>query len=1000
MAEFLDGLSPEAEKRIISYGKQVDDLIAKIGKASNAQIGGRTPSGTDSAIKDLNDQLRQQENIIKKLQIDYVRLAEVRRSGNIQEKVDGSIILQQQKQQAVIVSEVAGAYKRLSAQQAASSTNVQNIIARGRLATQTQREYNAELRKAQGEFNKLDAQVRKAEAAVGRFQRSVGNYPKLVNSITSLVGALGVTTGVAGIAALATSIYNTTKQTQSLDLALRQVVGTQEKFIESQSFLSRISDAYGQDIQSLTKQYTQFYVSAKDKLAGREIEQIFESVAKAAGTMGLSAESSERAFLALNQMLSKGTVQSEELKGQLGEALPGAFGILARSMGVTEKQLGVLLKNGEVLAAEVLPKFAKELEKAYGIEAVKKIETLAASQNRLKNNWVDLVRTMNENETGGITQFFAFFTNAANDAIRTLAELNKGVKALRNEAASDSKASLLSFYDQLPDDKARMETAKIDRQNALDWIATYNEQLRKANHEYELFNKVSVLNFSPDRVAMREEAAKNQERLNLALGVQRGRLQAANEILNLNNKAVKTNTELTKAQLKAIEDAKRDKYDTRLAELQLEQQVIDRTLESEEQFYTVRIGALDKHFNKRIEIISLMYAEEVRRAGKSQDKQKQALIKFHSESLKEIESYKSKRDQLESMELQPEGVVDTYDNEAELSKMIAKDTEERERNNEAIERGRQAWKDAQKAMQDYAYSFGESFFGENGLSTLFDILNEKILGFGVEAKVTILAFSEAFQEAFNAIDKASQENFDAEYKRLEQEKNIAIQFAGESDSAKENIEKQYERRRREIQRRELQAAKQIAKFNTIINTAQAVVSALATANNIYAGIALAAVAAAAGAVQLAAINAQQIPQYYKGTENAASGWAWTQEKGAEAIFDRTGKLKTLGHEKGATLTKMDGGEKVLNAEDTKALMFDNGLNNILNERGINPSHNTINKIDNTEVVTELRQLKSVIANKQSDVMVYDRLGVSLYEKRNGSTVKWNANRLRIKKNGI
>ena len=68
--------------------------------------------------------------------------------------------------------------------------------------------------------------------------------------------------------------------------------------------------------------------------------------------MGLSVENQERAFLALNQMMSKGTVQAEELRGQLGEALPGAFGIMAKAVGVTEKELQNMMKAGEVLADE------------------------------------------------------------------------------------------------------------------------------------------------------------------------------------------------------------------------------------------------------------------------------------------------------------------------------------------------------------------------------------------------------------------------------------------------------------------------------------------------------------------------------------------------------------------------------------------------------------------------------------------------------------------------
>jgi tape measure domain-containing protein len=51
--------------------------------------------------------------------------------------------------------------------------------------------------------------------------------------------------------------------------------------------------------------------------------------------MGLCSKP-RKSLLALNQMMSKGTIQAEELRGQL--ALPGAFE-LWRLVGVTEKNL-------------------------------------------------------------------------------------------------------------------------------------------------------------------------------------------------------------------------------------------------------------------------------------------------------------------------------------------------------------------------------------------------------------------------------------------------------------------------------------------------------------------------------------------------------------------------------------------------------------------------------------------------------------------------------------
>ena len=96
--------------------------------------------------------------------------------------------------------------------------------------------------------------------------------------------------------------------------------------------------------------------------------------------------------------MSKGKVTTEELRRQLGERLPGAVGIMAAAVGVNVNQLDAMLKKGELLSAEVLPKFARALESAYGIETIENITTIIAEQNRVQNAWELFVKSITENK--------------------------------------------------------------------------------------------------------------------------------------------------------------------------------------------------------------------------------------------------------------------------------------------------------------------------------------------------------------------------------------------------------------------------------------------------------------------------------------------------------------------------------------------------------------------------------------------------------------------------
>ncbi|QLE47846.1 tape measure protein [Nostoc sp. C057] len=84
----------------------------------------------------------------------------------------------------------------------------------------------------------------------------------------------------------------------------------------------------------------------------------FLGMADASTVLSLSSEQTSRAFLALQQALSKGKLSSEEMRQQLAESgLTGALGIAARAMGVTEAEFSRLLDTGSILSEDFLPRF-------------------------------------------------------------------------------------------------------------------------------------------------------------------------------------------------------------------------------------------------------------------------------------------------------------------------------------------------------------------------------------------------------------------------------------------------------------------------------------------------------------------------------------------------------------------------------------------------------------------------------------------------------------------
>ena len=181
-------------------------------------------------------------------------------------------------------------------------------------------------------------------------------------------------------------------------------------------FLLTLNQKFGAQISVTAERWLKFRTAARlSGLTMLETKAIFQSVTKASALLGLKTDELKGIYLALEQMLNKGKVTTEELRRQLGERLPGAVGIMAASMGVGLEELDKMMKKGEVLSAEVLPNFAKALEVAYGIDKREKIENLQTAVNKLKGAWDSLILTVVEGD--GV---FSKSTNAITGALTNM----------------------------------------------------------------------------------------------------------------------------------------------------------------------------------------------------------------------------------------------------------------------------------------------------------------------------------------------------------------------------------------------------------------------------------------------------------------------------------------------------------------------------------------------------------------------------------------------------
>lgn len=213
----------------------------------------------------------------------------------------------------------------------------------------------------------------------------------LQRQFMALSAAVGA--GSLGFTNLLSRMVDTAKETSRVTIALKNVSKSTEEFVASQQWLVGISKKYGVEINSLTSGYTKFKAAAD--IANMSIEdqrKIFESVSRAAVGFNLSSEDQRGVFMALAQMMSKGKVMAEELRLQMAERMPVALQAMAEATGRSVAELDKMMKEGKVLSADVLPKFADALNRM-----IPNVETdqLNASLARLKNAFTELVTGLN-----------------------------------------------------------------------------------------------------------------------------------------------------------------------------------------------------------------------------------------------------------------------------------------------------------------------------------------------------------------------------------------------------------------------------------------------------------------------------------------------------------------------------------------------------------------------------------------------------------------------------
>jgi len=713
-----------------------------------------------------------------------------------------------------------------------------------------------QIAKARNEMLGLDAAEKAAVADSKKLNESLNQTGKegaaaIKSTATELNGMTSIARSGAGILAAYFSLtainafkdrlIETTIKFEGYNKAIQFASGNAENFAKNQQFLNDLIRKYGLALAQTTEAYKSFFTAST--LAGqsqKETNRQFEAVTKAGTVLKLTADQMQGAFLALGQMMSKGTVQAEELRGQLGERIPGAFSIMAKALNVNERQLNKMLEQGQVLSKEALPAFAKELEKTFGPESEKNLNGMVNSQNRFNSAIDNLILAIGNKLQPFLKGSYDLAAGIANQ----LAGIGQAAKkeTVENIALKKTESDIAKKIF----DVSIQQNVEITRRRAASELLL--EIDKKIEEQF-----VKNANFRIQAAgAVNDRAKIDLERGLRKLAILQEQETLLTQIAGVEVEGGKVKKELTDAELKAL----KEQYDLRLRLLELDRKEKEllgtlandpnARLQAEQLFLNAKLG-LQKEFATKGAAIT---EQEIRITGQEFEiATKELNARYKAQ---EMQLYKESEADIEKRRQQAEDAKaksmdkTVADNKKMMSAIDQQSEEFHKKELARIERQRQLREEAIRQ------AFGLAQDTTNAL--------------------------------FNIQSQYDQNEYNQKVKRFDEETRLA----GENAQKLAQIEERRAAADREYRIKQFKANQQQAIANAAFQAAPYIIEYTAGLPLTAANLTLTLGALAA---QTALILAQPVPEFAEGTKGKPfKGTAIVGEKGTEKVITESGKV--------------------------------------------------------------------------------------------------------------
>ncbi len=278
------------------------------------------------------------------------------------------------------------------------------------------RKFSSSLNVARAELQGFEASVNRTDATVRRSRGGFTGWGRTLRDTVVTLGELGDALFVLEKVFIA-PFRNLTRQNAEIEKMRYLMAGLSS---EVGSFAEKMADAdkvVGEifniaqnsptKVDALTDAYVKMKAGGIDPLAG-SLQALNDGVAQFGG----DTTKFHRASVAIQQMAGKGVISMEELRQQLGEAIPSAIQVMARGLNMTVGDLARLVATGTVEAKSAIQAFSRQMDLEMRGAAARMANTWDGLMARLGTQW-----TLLANEIGKAGYF-----EEVKEALRVLVE--------------------------------------------------------------------------------------------------------------------------------------------------------------------------------------------------------------------------------------------------------------------------------------------------------------------------------------------------------------------------------------------------------------------------------------------------------------------------------------------------------------------------------------------------------------------------------------------------